>query len=221
MDVDKLRDTLKGRLRELGISAREASRRAGFNVGYVGDILDGRSKTPDADRILKLAESLDMDAADLLGDSRDSLAPSRREPSGAMPFGDERRIGGRMVPLYGAPLPVNRQFVPFSEEPIGRVPCLFMLLDVPDAFAAMVPNNASAPRFCSGETVFVNPSATPAESDFVWVRMKDQTVAIAQLNGLGSDSFELEFLGLEGAERTATVAFDDVRAIKKIVAVIL
>jgi transcriptional regulator with XRE-family HTH domain len=215
MDVDKLRERLKSRLRELGISAREASRRAGFNVGYVGDILDGRSKTPDADRILKLADSLDMDAADLLGDSR----PDLMRTGEAMPFGEERRSGGRMLPLYAAPLPINRQFVPFGAQPAGRVPCVFMLLDVPEAFAATVPNNASAPRFFAGEIIYVNPAATPAPGNFVWVRRKDESVGIGRLTDMGAESFRLEFLGLEGAERTADVPFDDVRAIKKIEAV--
>lgn len=217
MDVDNLRAQLKGRLRELGISAREASRRAGFNVGYVGDILDGRSKTPDAERVLKLAESLDMDAAQLLGDSPLPARDSRSSRE-ALPFGDERRIGGRMLPLMGAPLPMSRQFIPFLEEPIGTVPAPFMLLDVPDAFAAMVPNNVHAPRFNAGEMVYVNPAATPAPGESVWLRKKDNTVAIARLAAIGAESVSLLFFGLEGDERAAEVPYEDIKALKKIVA---
>lgn len=219
MDVENLRDRLKGRLRELGISAREASRRAGFNVGYVGDIIDGRSKNPDADRILKLAESLDMDAHDLLGNSGSAWGEPVRRGGDALPFGEERRGGGRMIPLYGAPLPINRQFVPFNAEPVGRIPAPPMLLDVPEAFTALVPNNASAPRFFAGEIIYVNPSATAAPGNFVWVRRKDETVGIGRLVDMGADSFTLEFLGLEGADRTAEVAYDEVLAIKKIIGI--
>lgn len=214
MDADNLRDMLKGRLRELGISAREASRRAGLNLGYVGDILEGRSKTPDAANVIKLAESLDMDTADLLGDSR--LDARALKGGDALPFGEERRVGGRMLPLFAAPLPINRQFVPFAAEPVGRVPCVFMLLEVPGSFAATVPNNACAPRFFAGETVYVNPAVTPAPGDFVWVRRKDEQVAIGRLADMGSESFRLEFLGLENADRAAVVTYDDVRAIKRI-----
>lgn len=213
MDVENLREALKSRLRDLGISAREASRRAGFNVGYVGDILDGRSKAPDADRILKLAETLDMSAADLLGES---VNDSHR--GGGLPFGAETRAGGRMVPIYAAPLPINRQFVPFGTAPIGRMPCPAMLLDAPEAFAARVPNNSAAPRFHAGETILINPGASPAVGDFVWVRRKDESVAIARLAALGADSFELEFIGFTGGDARATVAYDEVRGIKRIVA---
>jgi hypothetical protein len=152
-----------------------------------------------------------MDAADLLGDSRSRGGDSR-------PFGEDRRTGGRMLPLYAAPLPVNRQFVPFGTEPVGRIPCVFILLDVPDAFAAAVPNNASAPRYFSGETICVNPAATPATGDFVWLRRSGGDVAIARLAEVGVDSFRLEFLGLEGDERTAEIGFEDVLTINKIVA---
>lgn len=210
------RGKLKNRLRELGISAREASRRAGFNVGYVGDILDGRSKTPDADRILKLAETLDMSAADLLGDSRAATATARVSGD-ALPLGDDSREGGRMIPLFAAPMPINRQFVPFNDEPMGRVPCPANLLNVREAFAAIVPNNASAPRYFAGEAIAMNPAATPAPGDFVWVRCNDGGVAIARLANMGADSFSLEFLGLEGAERTAELAYSEVKAILKIV----
>lgn len=219
MDVDNLRAQIKGRLRELGISAREASRRAGFNVGYVGDILDGRSKAPDAERVLKLAESLDMDAADLLGDS--APVPARHGRLAArevLPLGDDRRIGGRMIPLMAAPLPMSRQFIPFLEEPIGRVPCPPFLMDVPDAFAAMVPNNAHSPRFNAGEMVFVNPASTPAPGESVWLRRNDNTVAIARLANIGAESVSLIFFGLEGDERETEVPYEDIKALKKIVA---
>lgn len=220
MDVDNLRKRLKAVLSDKRIPAREASRRLGRNVGYVGDIISGKVKRPDVDEVLRLAEILDVDAVDLLGDS----APPRpaREArlfSGeALPHGEERREGGRMIPLRAAPLPMSRQFIPFLEEPIGRVPCPPFLLDVPDAFAAMVPNNAHSPRFNAGEMVFVNPAATPAPGESVWVRRNDGMVAIARLAEIGAESIRLIFFGLEGDEREAEVSYADIAALKKIAA---
>jgi transcriptional regulator with XRE-family HTH domain len=209
MAVENFREALRKRLRELGLSAREASRQLGRNLGYVGDIIEGRSKNPDADEVLRLAELLDMDAADLLGDSM----PESRRHNEAPP-----RTLARMLPLYAAPLPINRQFVPFFAEPVGRVPAPPMLLDVADASAAVVPNNASAPRYFAGETVFLNPAATPAPGDFVLVQRDDDSVAIARLADMGAESFKLDFMGLEGAEAAAEIAYSEVRTIKKIVA---
>lgn len=218
MSDEKLRATLRGRLKEVGLSAREASRRLGKNLGYVGDIIEGRSKAPDAETVLRLADVLDLDATDLLGDSVPTFAVEERRFGEALPFGEERRIGGRMLALFAAPMPIRRQFVPFGAEPMGRVPCPPMLLDVPDAFAALVPNNASAPRYFAGETIYINPAATAAPGDFVWCRRNDEQVAIGRLADMGAESFKLEFLGLDDEGRVAEVPYSEVRAIKKIVA---
>jgi transcriptional regulator with XRE-family HTH domain len=213
---EKTRDVIRRRLKELGISRREASRRLGRNMGYVDDILSGRSENPDAEEVFRLIELLDMDSEEVLGESRPVTAadmPRRGEnlPLGTVP-------GVRMIPLYSAPLPLMRQFVPFSTEPTGRIPSPHMVRDTPGAFAAMVPNNASAPRFFAGELIVVNPAAAPAPGDFVWVQRNDETVAIARLKDMSANSFILEFLGLEGDSRTAEVAYSEVKAINRIVA---
>jgi hypothetical protein len=213
----KTRDAILCRLKELGISRREASRRLGRNMGYVDDILSGRSENPDADEVFRLVGLLDMDSVELLGESRSApgvdpgFCRGENLPLGTVP-------GVRMIPLYSAPLPLMRQFVPFNSEPTGRIPSPHMVRDTPGAFAAMVPNNASAPRFFAGECVIVNPAAAPAPGDFVWVRCNDETVAIARLTDMGADEFQLEFLGLLDDSRYAKVAYCEVKAINRIVA---
>jgi transcriptional regulator with XRE-family HTH domain len=215
--VEKMRGVIRARLRDLGISAREASRRAGFNLGYVGDILEGRSKAPDADRVLKLADALDLDAAELLGESAAVAAESRGADRGVRPLGDERRGGGRSVPLYAAPLPIKRAFLTFEPEPIGRVPCPIMLLDNVDAYAVTVPNDVNAPRYFPGEIIFPAPGRTPKIGDFVFVRCKDGTAGIGRLVELGGDSVLLHFPGLENAESRIEIRFDDLAAMHPVV----
>lgn len=209
MSVENLQGAIRQRLRELGISAREASRRAGFNVGYVGDILDGRSKRPDPEKILRLAKSLDMDAVDLLGDSP--------RAGDANPHDAEARTGARMIPVYSAPIPMLRQFVPFAKAPTGSMACPASLLEAADAFAAMVPSDSCAPRFRAGDTILVNPAATPAVGDYVFVRCEDDSVAIARLDSMDADSFELGFPGLEGDDAITHVRYDAAKAINRIV----
>jgi transcriptional regulator with XRE-family HTH domain len=216
-NVEKMRGTIRARLRDLGISAREASRRAGFNLGYVGDILEGRSKAPDAERVLKLADALDLDAAELLGESVAVAAESRNVDRGARPLGEERRGGGRTLPLYAAPLPINRQFIAFESEPVGRVPCPFMLLDNAEAYAVTVPNSASSPRYFPGEIVFPAPGRTPKIRDFVFIRCKGGDAGVGQLVELTGDSVVLDFPGLEGDESRAKIRFDDLSAMHPII----
>src|SRR5665213_826342 len=59
---------IQARLRVLGISEREASRRAAFNLGYVNDLIQGKSKKgPQLPRLQKLAEALACDVEYLIG----------------------------------------------------------------------------------------------------------------------------------------------------------
>jgi hypothetical protein len=186
-------------------------------LGYVGDILEGRSKAPDAERVLKLADALEVDAVDLLGDSAAVTAESRQADRGARPLGEERRGGGRTLPLYAARLPINRQFIGFESEPVGRVPCPFMLLDNVDAYAVTVPNSASSPRYFPGEIVFPAPGRTPKINDYVFIRCKDGAAGVARLLELTGDSVLLEFSGLEGDESRAEIRFDDLSAMHPII----
>jgi transcriptional regulator with XRE-family HTH domain len=215
--ADKLRHAIQVRLKDLRISEREASRRAGFNPGYVGDILEGRSKTPDAERVLRLVDALDLDGVDLLGDSAVFSPESRGGDRGARPLGEERRGGGRSLPLYAAPLPINVPFLTFEAEPVGRVPCPAILLEIPDAYAVTVPNGVNTPRYFPGEIVYPFPGRTPKLGDFVFIRCKDGTAGIARLEGLTADSAKLQFLGLEGDDKRVELPFANLDAMHPIV----
>jgi transcriptional regulator with XRE-family HTH domain len=214
-----MRGVIRDRLRDLGISAREASRRAGFNLGYVGDILEGRSKAPDAERVLKLADALEVDAVELLGESAAVAAESRNVDRGARPLGEERRGGGRTIPLYAAPLPINRQFITFESEPVGRVPvpvrrCSTTRKLTPSRCriarqrAAVFPWRGRLSRRLAGLRRF---------GDFVFIRCKGGDAGVGQLVELTGDSVVLDFPGLEGDESRAKIRFDDLSAMHPII----
>lgn len=208
MPDQRLKEAIRTRLQELGISAREASRRAGKNLGYVGDILDGRSKAPEGENILRLAQALDMEAADLLGDS---AAPRGSTDPFALRREESRSTA--MVPLYAAPLPISAAFIPYSWEPISRVQGLPAMLDPPAGYAVTVPNNMNAPRYLAGETIYVKPGVTPKEGDFVFVRRKDGMAGIGRMEKLNTDSLTLCIINGQDGESREDVALDDVESV--------
>lgn len=215
---ERLRSTIRERLRILGISAREASRRAGFNVGYVGDILDGRSKTPEANRILRLADALDFDATDFLADS--AVAETARSPEPFDYLAADRPLRPAMVPLYAAPLPTASPFVNFGESPIGQVAPL-PIPGVPGGgYALVVPNNVNEPRYFTGETIHVRAGVTPKEGEYVVVTMKDGTRAIGCLGEVCPESFTIRFAGLGPRENEAILKFADVESVHRIAGVL-
>lgn len=73
---------IENRLLALGLSANEASVKAGLPRGFVGDILSGKSKHPRADSIMRLATALECDPGYLLT-SDETWAPVKRK--GAAP----------------------------------------------------------------------------------------------------------------------------------------
>jgi transcriptional regulator with XRE-family HTH domain len=213
---ERLRDVIRDRLADLRISAREASRRAGFNVGYVGDILEGRSKIPEQDRILRLAETLEFDPRDLLGDSLPLGGTS--EPTEVLPFGMEPREGGRMIPLYAASMPIGRPFLHYGDAPMGRVPAPVHVLSAPGAYAVLVPNDVCAPRFMAGETVVTKPGETPRVGDFVVARLGTGESGICRLLAVGADSARFGFPGLEGDAAESEIPFSELVTMHRIVA---
>lgn len=159
--LDGLKNVVRARLRELGISAREASRRAGFNVGYVGDLLEGRSKEPGMERIAKLALALDLPVGDLVQTAAPAVIEKQEPPT---------KLSGepRLIPLYAARVAMNKPFLPIDWKPVGYVPTLPSLELIDGAYAVTVFNDLNAPRYFPGETVYVSPAATIREGDFTF-----------------------------------------------------
>jgi transcriptional regulator with XRE-family HTH domain len=69
IDIERVRK----RLEALGLNPNSASQKAGLNRDYVRDILRGRIREPSALRLSKLANALECEPQDLLGDE---IAPT-------------------------------------------------------------------------------------------------------------------------------------------------
>lgn len=184
--------SMKARIRlalgELGISAREASRRAGFNVGYVGDLLEGRSKAPEADRIMRLAEALSIPTAELFDSAPSNVAPIPRPQPGTMiPLPE-------MLPVHQVRFGISAPFAPIEPRPAKMIERLPALRYVSDAYAFIVPNDLNAPRYFPGETVFVSPAEAVRPGDFVFVRLADDTGGISRVDRLDGAKVYLKSL---------------------------
>jgi transcriptional regulator with XRE-family HTH domain len=194
-DTASLRLRIRERLVALGISAREASRRAGFNVGYVGDLLEGRSKAPNVERIIKLADALEMPAGELLDDSQVELAS--RAPA---------QKAADLMPLYTPRIDLNSTTALMPAEPSAFVPMLPALAGVVGAYAVRVWNDRCAPRYCVGETIYVSPDGAPSDGEWALMRLDNGTAYIHRFSTEGfGDSADIADdggkVGVESAHR--------------------
>lgn len=181
--MDAMRKVVDNRLKSLGISAREASRRIpGANVGYVGDFLSGRSKAPDSQRIMALAEAIDLPVSSLLAGGPDGLVATR---DAAPP------LPAHSIPLYAARLALNRAVQPIDAVPNRSAPGIYATEGVAGAFAVAVPNEQNAPRYMAGELAYVSPDAIVRPGDFVFARFGIEGGGIFRLDEIADDGFVL------------------------------
>lgn len=206
--LDGMRERIRRALRDLNISAREGSRRAGFNVGYVGDFLEGRSKAPEADRIIKLAEALEIPAVELFGESPAVESPSRPQPGAMIPLPE-------MLPVHHVKFGAVETFMAIDARPAKMIERLPSLRYVPDAYAFIVPNDLNAPRYLPGETVYLSPVETAKPGDFVFVRLASGTAGIVRFERAeGAKAFVRTISG----NRATGVEIAEISAMHKIVA---
>lgn len=182
--MDAMRKVVDNRLKSLGISAREASRRIpGANVGYVGDFLSGRSKAPEADRVMALAQAIDLPVSALIGDEAGGVVATRVMQAPPLP--------AHTIPLYAARLALNRAVQAIDAVPNRSAPGIYVTEGVDGAFAVTVPNDQNAPRYMAGELVYVSPTATVRPGDFVFARFGIEGAGIFRLDAIEDDSFVL------------------------------
>lgn len=213
--ASKLSPHLAGRIRErlssLGISEREASRRAGFGVGYVGDLLSGRSKAPEANRLIALAKTLECDLDYLLG-MQDS--PRRyAETRSFAPPDLQAQVVQRLINLYAAPSLEDAIWVRIVEEPIDKMPVLPPLTHVHGAYALAIPGRQMEPRYYIGEIIYLHPSLAARPGDFVLAKRKDGRSTIARLAEITDVEVILTYLNYPHDERVPKAEIEYVHRI--------
>lgn len=204
--IDRMRNRIRSVLVERNISARSVSRRAGFNPGYVGDLLEGRSKSPDFERILKLADALELPVTELTGESDATPLAHLYQPG---PADDDSA-----VPLFAARIAMNKPWVPVGVRPLDHVPGLPNHPASEGVYAVAVFNDLNAPRYFLGETIFVSPVAPIKAGDFIFARTKDGDCSIGRLASVDGDSATWTLVG-SGEDVTAKMT--DLEAFHRIV----
>jgi hypothetical protein len=201
-----IKSLLRQGLSTRGISARKASKDAGFNVGYLGDVLDGRSKSPEVGRILALAETLEIPKMQVLHLIDDGAVEYR------VPWSDPALRGAPMpgaesrIPLYASRFVTEGPWADLPEESSQSVDRLPRQAREMDAYAVRVFNKSCEPRYRPGEVIYVSPLEAIRAGDFVFLRAP-KGAAIARVVQYGPiiletidgtrldvDQSELEFL---------------------------
>lgn len=191
--LSNLAERLRERLTALGISEREAGRRAGFGLSYVGDVVHGRSREPSTPRLIKLAEVLDCDLDYLIGRQE----TPRRVATGAEP-GRELRANNvqpqRLIDLFSSSSLSEDLWVRASTEAVDKVPVIPPLAHVNSAYAWSVSTPHMEPRYFIGEIIYLHPGLVPRAGDFVLARRKSGDVSVARLVGYEGAAVRLGYL---------------------------
>lgn len=203
---------IQARLRVLGISEREASRRAGFNPGYIGDVVAGRSrKGPQLPGLEKIAEALACDVEYLMGSQ---TIPRRGNPE--IRAIESVTAASALIPLH-AGTDFFGQWFNMGARSVARIASLPSLALVEDAYALTVPNDFMAPRYLAGEVIYMNPVPPPRAGDFVLARRKDNRSMIAQIESVDEAGVTLILLNPDNAQREHIVAREDLEVLHRIV----
>lgn len=205
--MDGLREAIRERLIVMEISAREASRRAGYNPGFVGDFLEKRAKAPNPIALQKVADVLGIDNPFTFPSKRPS-PETNRQPVSAQTS---------MVPLFSTTTPTSSQFMPVPENPAGFVPTIPALEHITGAYAFTIPNDSNEPRYLPGEIVYVSPVAMPRAGDFVFVRFADGRAGVSRLQEMADGRVTLRALK---ATRAQSFAVSDIVVMHRIVAAV-
>ena len=175
---------IRQRLEQLGMSANAASSQAGLDRTSLKSILDGRSRNPRADTLLKLAHVLDCTFEWLVSGSGPAPLPSGIDLAHGARIQTADRLTDRPlpprhemplnVPVYGTAagslgegaFAMEMTAVDYVRRPPG-------LSNAADVYAVYIEGDSMEPRFYPGELVYVNPHRPARPGDFVVVQMQN------------------------------------------------
>lgn len=191
IDLDVIARRIDERAKALGLSMREASLKAGLNKGYVREVVTGRSKAPDLQKLAAIAEALDCDVAYLVGAQE---LPRTPDAPTAPPSTPPATPGSspRLIPVYRS-CTIDGPIEPF--EPVDQIECPWPLIRVPGAYAVVVVDDVMAPRYFAGEVCFVHPGLPVRQGDFVVVRRADGALGPRQFVGIDAEGVTLKRTG--------------------------
>lgn len=147
-------------LKERGLSARDVAHRAKLGHTTVQHILDGSSRNPRSDTLVRIATAIGLPVQSFLGigqgASEDAMVALRKQD-----------VGGASIPVFGVPKGVRQGTFFLNREPLTKLLPPRVLMFWPGAFAFYAPDDTMAPRWKAGEVVLVQPDRPPRDGDHV------------------------------------------------------
>ncbi|RED52132.1 XRE family transcriptional regulator [Aestuariispira insulae] len=226
--AEDLPGRIRQRLETLGISANAASSRAGLDRTSLKSILDGRSKNPRADTLLKLAHVLDCTFEWLVSGAGPSPAAPAGHPASSEIIAARPAGGSAFPPRHEMPLNVpvfgtaagslgegafslEMTAVDYVRRPPG-------IANAADVYAVYIEGDSMEPRFYPGELVYVNPHRPARPGDFVVIQMQNGLHAEIQsyCKKLIRKSDETLYLEQFNPKTNLELPLGDVRAIHRI-----
>ncbi len=174
MRDSRLQREVRGRMRQLGLSAVQLSRRAGLGDSFVSELLRGRARNPQRASLLKLAGALGCPPSALLEtDPAGEAAPDALAAGGGelRPAGAAAAWSGeRDLPVYAAAEGGEGAMI-IGTEPVEWLRRPAPLAGVQDAFAFYVVGESMVPAYEQGDMVLIHPGRPPRrEDDAVFIR---------------------------------------------------
>jgi transcriptional regulator with XRE-family HTH domain len=192
------------RLNAHNLSRNEASRRAGLGLGYVTDLLLGKTKSPSRQSMAKLGQVLDTDVAYFFGEQD----VPRRAHATSLPSAP---VAGKPLPLYHTGLTDPDGFFALDD---GRKAAMSSPLNGDDLYCVVVPDDTMAPRYLTGEVVVVNPRRQVSKGGFAVVRHTDGRVAVREVVSIAPDKIVVRSLD---PNQTVDMTRDQVKSLDRII----
>lgn len=183
-----LADRIQQKLEEAALSARAASLKAGLSDAFVTNILNGKSQSPRAENLARLAEVLGTTESWLLRGGEDSFRPETVA-------GRDLVTNDRSLPVYPAAMGGEGHVV-ITFDPIEYVKRPSILEHVKDGYGIYIVGESMVPAYKPGETALVHPRLPVArDTDVVLFHTPPHDEAecmIKQLNGFNDELWHLE-----------------------------
>lgn len=222
MDEPALKDIIErvdARLKELGLSDREASIRATGKPDAIRELR--RHKRPSDMRLRQLAEALETDIDDLTGqtdwavqamlDNTPLLGRAKMDSVPGLP-----RDIPVYAPLYTHPFRAEGRFEISFDQPIRFACRPPILTGRDDVFVIAMPDVTMEPRFEFGDELYIDPRRPMAEGDYILIRFQPADpatpaskwrVAVKRLLNVEGDGVAVEQFA---PPKTEVIPLDDI-----------
>jgi phage repressor protein C with HTH and peptisase S24 domain len=215
-------DRLNQLLRETGMSAQRLSIEATGAKETVRKILDGTSKNPRIDTIIKIAEVLNVTPQYLMGDDEPAQANSQGVRSKAAPELPARQDMPLDVPVMGTAAGSHlRGAFELGSGVVDYVRRPSTLNGSRDVYALYVEGSSMEPQYFPGDLIYVHPHKPPRTGDIVVVQCKnaDHEPTEATLGVFRKKSGQFVTIGKRNPVADIDIAIETVKSIHKVLSV--